>query len=448
MADIDSSNAWEQKGTASAKSQPHGLHLLSVTEKGDRPAEAFTNPVDWVTSTVVDKWTGRGSLREEVSKRLGVQIRENAQGDYEYFYKAGGADHPIAYSPATIDGINQAQNQIQYVANVKIRELERDYKVKFAAPGEEIEHKTILSDDCKTSEGEMIHAVSPTPTQLYAVEQALKHSQPSQLGPDGNEGIKIYFLDKQPYPPLTEGKSALGLFISSDKDKHRALYVTPEGAALPPTNQDVTQPEGRNLMWVIIHELTHNSQQNMWKSGVVPEETELRMGWEKHDLEYNNNHYDFWLLSAKNGHMYDQGTDNCKMPPVWYRVNNDGEPIDTVGNVVNTIAKAEHITGADLRKQLPITPPTYYFTNPKEMMSEALTAFRFSADSRATLLQESPAIYGVVRSYDQQELDRLYGVDEQGQSKYVRSPDGFAVPRGSAVEESIIALERNNSRPY
>ena len=103
---------------------------------------------------------------------------------------------------ALMDGLKQAEQQIKALADLKMQELAKEYKVEFAAPGENVTRKTIKGEDCKITSGEIIQAVSPNLAQIFAVEQALKHSQPSQMGPDGQDGIKFYFLEKPMVIPL------------------------------------------------------------------------------------------------------------------------------------------------------------------------------------------------------------------------------------------------------
>src|SRR5262249_16968641 len=126
-----------------SKQRPESLNLLRVAQ--DVPKLGDGN------ATIPE-------LRQQISNRFSVQIREN-KGEYEYYYKADGAEHTVARSAATTDGLRQAQQQMEKFADTKMRALEDKYSVHFATPGEDVRREILKGANCTYDRGEMVHAV-------------------------------------------------------------------------------------------------------------------------------------------------------------------------------------------------------------------------------------------------------------------------------------------------
>jgi hypothetical protein len=384
--------------------------------------------------------------REELAK-FGVQVRE-ANGRYEYFYRANGQDNLVAQSAATAIGLTKGLQSVQDFTAARIANLEKTYKVTFAKPGEEADNTYERQENCKMTRGEMTYASQPTLPQIYAVEEALKRSRPSQMTADGKNGMKIYFLDRQIMPqPIYGDKYALGIMVDEDKDGRRALMMTPDGGKLPPTARDmpgIDPTNERNLAWGIVHEITHNSQVNYWTDDMrVPKFVSEGLGWDTLTYEYGDGkHFDVHRLKGKNGELYiNTRLDGCHGNPVWISMNKDGQLLGANGEVVKDNVDAAQFSNEQVMDLAQVRPPTYYFGNPKEMLSEGLTAYRSGRETRAKLFREAPEVYAVAATYDEREIAHYYGRNPSGETTHVRTPEGYIVEREPATITSIREFE-------
>lgn len=389
-----------------------------------------------------DKKQG-ASTRESIEAQYDVKIEEHGQ-KYKYSYKADGKDYTVLESEPSERGLAKAKEELDRLAKEKAQSIEEKYKVTFATSGEPIMNQQLLNDDCTPRKGEMIYAKTPSLRQLQATELALEKSQPSQLIGDGKEGIKIYFADGRPFAQVYGGRWPLGVQMRGDEEKKSHIIVTIDGAKLPATDKDA-EPNGRNLKWVIGHELTHNSQGNMWgKNYVVPQKIMDQLGWTSDNIEKDGKivlRYIF-ALQGKNGEYYRHQRDDCKSPSVWFRAKEDFTPLNAAGQEVKTLKEAQTFSNEEIMDRAKVRPNTYYFMNTQEMHSEGLTGFRYSRQTREKLLNESPQLYESAKEYDREELGRFYGLDSSGNPKVVRLPDGNIVPRSDAAERAISAFEK------
>lgn len=391
---------------------------------------------DQARGALVNDALSHSMVSAEAHQKLGLQVR-TVDGKTEFYYRAGAQDHVVLRSDQSAAAINS--QALELILQREMRDLERKYKIKFAIPGEFVDTQVSQGSDCKIYRGEQIRAVQPKFTDVYAMREALERSSPSQLTKDGNSGIKVYFLDKNLLPKAVYGdKPALGVYMYADKDKLPAVYVTPEGSRLPPTAKDVTEAEGRNLAYVIKHELIHNGQRNLWpKYPLVPAGLPETFGWSA--LAQGNNIFGYGL-KGNNGEKYFNMPMGCGENTAWVGVK-DQHLLGDNGQLVSDIGQAKRFTYDEVRANAVVRPPTYYFSNPTEMFAEGLTNFRTSTESRLRLYRVSPMLYEAVKKHDEQEIDSYYGRSLFGYSQYVRALNGAVVPRTSQQAKEVEAFE-------
>lgn len=363
-------------------------------------------------------------------KKYGVDVRI-VDGQKEVFYKADQADHVVLRAPLTSSS-DELSAQVNNFVDKRIGEIESRYHVDFAKEGEEVE-KQITRDPstCEPGRGDMIHAVKPTLPALYGLEDGLRRTSPSQYTADGKSGVKVYILDKGIAPNIYGNKPILGMY-TDDKEKRPALYMTPAGMELPPTTKDASaagKDPTRNISWITIHETTHNSQKNNWPTKFVPEDVSKELGWNVFNIDQEGKTiYQFFQFKGKDGAYYQHGSTGCTSPSTWYRAAENGGALDAQGNKVVKIADAQRFTNEQVIDNAQVKPFTYYFMNPREMLSEGLTAYRSGSEFRAKLAQTSPQLYSSVAKYDQAEIDKFYGLTWYRGSTHIRNPDGDVVP--------------------
>lgn len=415
--------------------EPHSGSDKDASRRSTGEASDGVTASDRARGALVNDAFAPSTISSEAQQKFGLQVR-TAEGKTEFYYRAGGQDHVVLISDQGDSGVKT--QELEPILQREMRDLESKYKIKFAVPGEFVDTQVSQGSDCKTHRGEQIRAVQPKFTDVYAMREALEHSTPSQLATDGDGGIKVYFLDKNLLPkPVYGDKPALGVYIPEDKDKLPAVYVTPEGSRLPPTLKDVTEANGRNLAYVIEHELIHNSQRNLWAGYPrVPAGLPETFGWSP--LQGDSNL--FYGLKGNNGEKYFNMPMGCGQNTAWVAIK-DQQMIGNNGQLVLELEQAKRFTYDEVRGNAVVLPPTYYFSNPKEMFAEGLTNFRTNIESRLRLYRVSPVLYDVVKKHDEQEIDRFYGRSVFGYSQYVRALNGAVVPRTSPQAKEVEAFE-------
>ncbi|MFA6211540.1 MAG: hypothetical protein WCT03_13260 [Candidatus Obscuribacterales bacterium] len=379
-------------------------------------------------------------------ERFGLKVR-TLNGTSQAFYRAGGKDNIVISRDASSTGeaTEQPKVDVRELLQAEIRQVEDTYKVRFAQPGELVEKQITVGSDCKTILGEPIFAKQPTFSDVFAMRTALEHSSPSQLTSDGKSGIKAYFLDKNLYSASVYGdKPALAAYISEDKNKQIAMYITPEGQKLPPTTLDALDSPDRTLDFTIEHELTHNSQRNQWPNyPFLPDKLPEAMGWKAFNRIENGAKvvFEAYSLKGKSGESFTNSPISCGENTAW--LGRKGQKYITADEAgTENRGEAKHFSNDEVAANAVVKPATYYFPNPREMFSEGLTSFRHSAESRRRLLDASPKLYEVVENYDNAEIDKFYGGSESGERKFVRSLSGAVVPRNSPAGAEVDAFEK------
>lgn len=381
-----------------------------------------------------------------MASKFGLKVRETA-GQDEFYFRAGGQDNVVLKLPAHEATTHLAEREITDTLQDRVHEIENDYKVRIASPGEPVEKQTVKKADCSTEPGEMIYATQPTFSGLFAVKEAMSRSQPSQLTADGKDGIKIYFLDKQILPqPVYGNKYALGLYIPQDKDGRISMYITPDGAKAAPTAKDVASSPDRNLQWILTHEATHNSQANSWPTTFpyLPKGLPEQLGWKTiNTIEKEGKVvFEAYLLNGKNGESYVNVPASCAEETKWISVK-DGKVVGEDGKPTDNKDKVRRFTNEEVMERAAVKPISYYFPNPKEMLSEALSAYRGGQDMRRYLYRESPTLYTAAKNYDDQEISRVYGLDSTGQSRFLRTPDGLLAKRDLSSVMNLRSFEES-----
>lgn len=411
-------------------------------DAGATTSESESNPSS--DNSLLFDWLIGGKTQpsqQDVLKKYGLQSR-SVGNEQEFFFTADKTDHVVLREPqaAAVDKISA---DLEKSAKAQMTAIESSYNVKFATPGETIEKQwTQDQTTCKFDRGEMLHSVEPSFPGLFGIEQGLKRSSPSQFTADGKTGTKIYILDKQYMPNIYGNKQVLGVFKPEDKNKQPALYMTPAGMALPPTEKDAEGvPEKRNVAWVTAHEITHNSQNNNWAK-FPPQDVVDALGWNTIKLEHEGKTvFQWYQLKGQNGELFMHGADDCHSPSTWYLADKEGNRLDAKGNKVEKIKDAEQFTNDEVIARAQVKPITYYFMNPTEMMSEGLTSYRSGPESRAKLAKESPQLYEAAQKYDDAEIAKFYGKDASGKPNHVRMPDGVLVARDQRAIDTIASFE-------
>ena len=369
------------------------------------------------TPALIEQKAESFRIQGDLNERFGVRVRQDEDG-YEFYFRAGGKDNVVLETPESNAALRGAGLRLENLASEKIETLEKDYGVTFMNPGVTEIRVNKPGDEGFYRTGDFARSMKPNYPQIFALEEALKRSTPSQ------KGVKFSFLDRRTELPSYGDKPTLG-FYQADRGGAPCFYVTPAGAKLAPTLFDNPEVPRRSLQWCIMHELTHNSQKNMWGNTIAPDSISYKMGWR----DYGGKLHGGRSLSfmGNGGELFGHGSDSFDQPTMWFARNFRGEPVNSRGKSVSKISDAQHFTNEEVMEKAMVPPFTYYFKNPTEMLSEGLTAFRHGGTVRKELLDDSPRLYQVVKNYDQEEIDKYFGTDLHDRSKFVRDISGEVI---------------------
>jgi hypothetical protein len=126
------------------------------------------------------------------------------------------------------------------------------------------------------------------------------------------------------------------------------------------------------------------------------------------------------------------------------QVNDNGQPVDAHGHRVQD-SKALHLKPGDTEHQgadtmyahSRVEPASGKFSNPEQMFATAMESFRGDQYHRASLRNESPALYIACKLEDQKEVDALFGP-----GKKIRDFNGSLVDNTRAQRQHIKDLEQ------
>ncbi len=377
-----------------------------------------------ISSTAV--FLGNPADIDEIESKYGVNLEKNMLSysvtAYVHDSHKEIANFPISSSPAEID------KQLEKLREHKLSQLEKTFSIHVGKAGSTIDESAYgrlqLSAHC-------VPVRAPKLGELYVLEYALLHSEPSQLTGASlrSNGLNIYFLDQKNDFTSSEwgynGKGKASIFIEPRK-----------GITFGHTLEE-------NLM----HQFSHNSEYRMGWNPYEPWRWPMakQLGWTFvgdpiiSDLTFNGytkrltkNDASAWLLKSSEGpnYLYKQ-----KSPDLWIRCDKNLAPLDDAGKPVAE-TKARKLSSEKIREFALIKPATQDFSTPPEVFAEALALFRADRESRAELHQISPVLYGLIKTHDQKELDTTYGKGVK-----VRAVDGTVVDPSPGALKEIRELE-------
>lgn len=382
-------------------------------------------------------------------KKHGVTVQEK-DGQYVFTIGVKGKDKELLKTDATPQGLEQAEKEIAKLEAAKQAHLETTFKVSFSTDGEDVLKQWIEKSDCSWERGAMIKARKPNLAELYGIESALYRAQPSHLTRDGKQGVKFYFLLNNYY----KDDPALAYFIRSDKNGRQAVYFEPgANEGKPPTEEDADRMGKHHLYSieaVTHHELMHNAQHNIgWDTPSTKEKYARQIGWVP--FEDPKTHETKWIFKGKQEDQYRRDQDHCKDDFKWCSCSKAGGLQNPAGQTVNRVADARHFKLDEVRDLALVKPSTRYFVNPLEMFAEGGMKYRINQRRREELLTESPTLYEAVKSHDQDEINRTYGLDAAKQPKYIRSVDGYVVlntpEHKKAIQDFELAVRQKRKSP-
>jgi hypothetical protein len=354
-----------------------GSILRSMTDASGRKFAVETNAKGVATyrkdkdgewdSTDGKKWVNKKTKAIERGTAL-----INDYGQYEFRPEKGAVE------------VHRSKKLEQIMA--KERELERDFDVKFAKPGE----TKLVFKKLRVTAG------VPTSDELDLLKTMLYRTRYAD-----HKGLKFWYTIE----PHDSGE-ILGNY------RYKSKFGGPELTLLPSARVETKGWHGQP--GVLSHELMHHAGVELWqgvglgkparndKTNQIIEE----LGWQYSAKEH------CYLLRDKEGRLWKRVPDKDKKkktdPKRWHLFKGD-RPKD---------GKIE-LTTKEMHDRAEVTPPTGYFPNPNEEFAELKAKY---LTDRAALAKESPALYKLCKRLDQEALDEKFGPGEA-----IRAPNGDIV---------------------
>lgn len=370
-------------------------------------------------------------------QKTGVDVTEK-DGKYEYRLSGNSKGDVLFTTEASDKGLDAGGKKLKELVEEKVKSIKNEYRVTFAREGDDVVKQWVRKDDCSYAQGKMIKARDPMLKELVGVEAALERSQPSNVTPDG-KGAKIHFL--------TEKKSddAQAAYHIRDGGSSQ-IYFDPGMTEQKPILETDSEALKRNIQYSIeaitVHEFAHAGQRNMdWSVPVKEEKFARETGWASY--EDPKTHEREFLIRGKNGEFYKRGQDHCTEGAVWALADSSGQLLGPDKKVAATFKDAKTFSADEVKQNAVVKPPTDYFANPLEMYAEGIMMFRLGQSQREALLKQSPEMYKSVKSFDQDEVNKIYGV-VNGAAKYIRSPKGLLVHNTESNRKQVADFEASN----
>lgn len=308
------------------------------------------------------------------------------------------------------------------------KNLTDQYGIEFGKPGEKgRENRT-----------EMHMAGVPTEAELKVLGDVL-----DKTSHENYRGMKIWFVrsdtyeDKELYGHYgnESGKGpGHGCSGGCSHNEGKVAHAGGEMVIMPKARQTLHGAEG--LEGTLLHELSHHEQgqrfghDNEWggKGSTRASRAEAGdLGW-----TWSKKHGAF-LLKDREGGLWRRSEDEKWRWTAGKRPE-DGKRL---------------LESEDMQKRALVRPATDYFPYPYEHQSEGLTLFRIgvgeSADGkdRRELARLSPELYGKIKRFDQESIDRGSGKTVTGEPEMIRGLNGRLVENTPANRRLVEEAERS-----
>lgn len=346
----------------------------------------------------------KGAMREASNFDMQAEVTRGKDGKIQYrFYYEVKPEHPRD------DGAPDEQKDVLTTTDANFAEQlekKRDERIKEVESTFNVDINTNVGE--KRVDGDDTFTIrKPSFEELDALSDALYRSQPDSLTGEKDEKLKVNFTDGP-------GDATGGFFAG----KHEFWAV------------NLQEFDTATKQKVIEHEIAHHGQ----------DFSDPEHGGDDYyeKLGYQKIGKDEWAVQTKSNQLY-TWNDETKQ---FVRRDSKGNYLDADGNKVDK-DKADQISGEEMRERALM--PHLHETQPEapwEFDAEAKAYFRHSEAYRTQLYVTSPDAYFQIKERDQQQIDKAYGKDENGRSKWIREPNGTLVPNTADNRQAVSDYER------
>lgn len=354
---------------------------------------------------------------KEIKDTYGVDISVQG-GKYNLSYKADGMAQSVPMDlPLSSDSLPKIKENLAQLTQERIKAIETKFGITIKRPGEFAGNQ---QDLCRLNKDERpvenpndpnaIRSRQPSLPELYALENALSTTAPSQRTTDGKP-LEVIFADRAPLKDRTgESQNHLASYKRPESPEDTArLFIYPSAAKSPPTDKDAQRP-GESLAYTIRHEIGHNQQHNAYPDANLPESVLKELGF----IQFANPRYPAnpdkysWAIQTRDGRFFARSEPDCKdAGGNWYQVDRDGNPLGRDGKKVSDPSQAVKLSDDAMDRMTSRNFPTGYYHSPLEVLSEGFAAMTGSAKSRESLRTRFPHVYRALQTLEQAQSEAL-----------------------------------------
>ncbi len=354
---------------------------------------------------------------KEIKDAYGVDISVR-DGKYNLSYKADGKTQSVPMDlPLSSDSLPKIKENLAKLTQERIKAIETKFGITIKPPGEFAGNQ---EDLCRVDKHERpvenpndpnaIRSRSPSLPELYALENALSATAPSQRTTNG-QPLEVVFADRSPLKDRKgESQNHLASYKRPEGPNDKAtLMIYPSATKSPPTDKDARRPD-ESLAYTIRHEIGHNQQHNAYPDGGLPESVLKELGF----IQFTNPRYPAkpdkynWAIQTRDGRFFSRAEPDCKdAGGNWYQVDKDGNPLGRGGEKVSDPSRAVKLSDEAMDRLSLRKYPTGYYDTPLEVLSEGFAAMTGTAQSRESLRTRFPHVYRALQTLEQAQSEAL-----------------------------------------
>lgn len=335
-------------------------------------------------------------MRARIWHQFGVSSRLLENSRIEYYLKIGTRETPVLKCSTD----KESERAVLEFLSAKLETLKSRIKEHYGIDLEVRPDWVSYSSVSSTDSSFRLRLRNPNMQEIYCLNYALEHSQPSQFVDIGmKRALSVYFLMD------SNVAGTLGQW-GLDQRRKPAIFIEPASSKMLP------------LETTLLHEFGHNSAYRLgWRpENALSWKLISRLGWKSY---YNANQKECgYLILTDDGSTIQKLYKFSQTQQKWLRSDKDGRPLDYSGRICR-LKEAEKISTNQLRQIALIRPVSSYCPDPMEVFAEAISFYRSSRENRSRLMACSLALYEIIQEHDNLEIERSFG-----KGKMIRMPGG------------------------
>ncbi len=309
-----------------------------------------------------------------------------------------------------------------------VHSLSNEFGLEFSRSNELVVRQLTYDEEGMLKPGESLRARFPRIDELKALHLAIECSWPATYQLADQFPLKVVFLTET----LVRDED-VGARIKFFEDGRPVLFISSTLASRGcPTDLDDSIDGHESWQASLMREFAWKTAVDCNKFPLNPDEYES-IGW----VSVGDG---FYALKTWDGRLYLPYGGAESPEQAWALCDENGEPIDLVGNPVSQPSDLVFISDAELLKVAAHKPCGDHFDTVEDYFVDGLKAFRQGAKRRAELGKINPALYQMVKALDQMGINRCYSPIKTF-TGMIRSSTGALVENNIANQKEVSRFE-------